>query len=411
MPENSYGEYDIIRPLDKGGMGEVFEACHRRLRKRAALKLLSADLSRRPEAVQRFFAEARASNIISHRGLAEVFDYGLMTDGRPYLAMEFLEGETLRARIARLSRLSIEEALSRAAEIASAMAAAHAKGIYHRDLKPANTIIRADDDRLQILDFGIAKLAAEHYDGETQHTALDRPIGTARYMSPEQCKNPAAVDGKADVYSLGTMLYEMVAGQTPFNGASNYGLMAQQLVDEPPPLRRLAKDAPRVVTALIHRMLVKEPEGRPTMAEVVSLIGAIQSGQAERQRRTRLAGVVVLVSLLVSGGVAVGSFLRTGGGPPAASSSPPPLVVGAGSSAPKNETMRTRTTTTVPTQALVTEAKSHIRRKKHSVEKTAEKEEWAPNREPDAEDPEPRSRGVESRAVENRGSLEDQVMH
>jgi HEAT repeat protein len=220
----------------------------------------------------RFLNEARAVNMLRHPGLVEVFDFGQLPDGTLYIIMEFLEGESLRGLLRRQGTLPEDEAKSLALQMGQALLAAHNKGIVHRDLKPENVMLVPDpvnpeDKRIKVLDFGIAKVATslapdpESPDFETQ---VGTTMGTPKYMAPEQYGGAAKVDGKADVFALGVMLYEMLAGIPPFPKTS---LMA---FAKPP--RPLLEVAPSVTTKLaeyIHSMLAPKPEQRPTMAEVV----------------------------------------------------------------------------------------------------------------------------------------------
>ena len=213
-------DYRIERQLGQGGMGAVFAAEHRHIGRRAAVKVLLPELSQNPQFANRFLNEAKAVNLSRHPGLVEIFDFGLLEDGTAYIIMEFLEGEPLSGRLRRVGgRLPEPIALALSWHIAVALAAAHAVQIVHRDLKPDNVMIvpdreRAGRERVKVLDFGIAKMAAGA-SGQLK-TATGTTIGTPEYMAPEQCTGSTALDGKADVYALGVMLYEMLAGALPF---------------------------------------------------------------------------------------------------------------------------------------------------------------------------------------------------
>ncbi len=261
------GNYRITGALGSGGMGAVFTAKHATTGTAAAVKILRKELSSNAEVVQRFFDEAYAATRIRHPGIIEVYDFGYADDGVAYLAMELLEGITLRQRLDQKQVLPEAEAVAIARAVADALAAAHAAGIIHRDLKPDN-IFLVGGDRPKILDFGIAKLMDRDKD-EASRTRTGSLIGTPVYMAPEQARAAGAIDPRADLYSLGCILYEMVSGKPPFAG--NVGeLLAAHMFTEP---QRLATISPRL-DALIARLLAKEPHDRPHDAQsVVDALG------------------------------------------------------------------------------------------------------------------------------------------
>ena len=216
MIGQTLGAYTIERELGRGGMGAVYLAVHAMLGRKAAVKLLRPELSRDPSTVQRFFTEARAASAIKHPSIVEIYDFGVAPDGAAYIVMELLDGESLATRLARLGRLPVATALVFARQIATALAAAHRAGIVHRDLKPDNAFLVADPEvaggeRVKLLDFGIAKLTG---DGGVAHTTTGAIMGTPHYMSPEQCEGSRAVDHRADLYSLGCMLFQMITNAT-----------------------------------------------------------------------------------------------------------------------------------------------------------------------------------------------------
>jgi serine/threonine-protein kinase len=230
-----FGNFRVVRKLGEGGMGVVYEAEHQKIGRRAAIKLLHHHLADSEQYAQRFLNEARAVNIIRHRGLVEIFEYGKLPDGTLYFVMEYLEGETLRRRMAkRGAPLALTEAVGIALQMARALAATHAKGITHRDLKPENVMLVQDPvnpglDRVKILDFGIAKvrytevpsLSSEIADMKTRVGSF---MGTPRYMAPEQHGQAERVDGKADVFALGVILYELHPERSPVEGFIAPGL-------------------------------------------------------------------------------------------------------------------------------------------------------------------------------------------
>ena len=213
------GPYKIVRTLGAGGMGSVYEAIHTQLQRRAAIKVLHKSFQQDPEFLQRFSNEARAVNIINHPNIVSIVHYGSDDDGSPYIVMEYLEGESLRQRMSRSGRMEQHAAMRIGKQVASGLAAAHAKQVVHRDLKPVNVMLISDPDtpdgeRVKILDFGIAKVAAAP--GDQALTRVGTSLGTPAYMSPEQCKSARDVSDRSDVYSLGIILFEILAGEHPF---------------------------------------------------------------------------------------------------------------------------------------------------------------------------------------------------
>jgi hypothetical protein len=270
--------YRIDRALaeDKGGFGEVFFAVHTESGAEAVVKALKPAMSANREFVKRFFNEARAAASIHHPGIVAVHNVGYHED-RAYLLMEKLRGEDLETRLRR-GPLPVDRALQFLRQAAGAIGAAHDRGIVHRDLKPANLFIVTDPDvvggeRVKVLDFGIAKLTHDVGTMKTQGV-----FGTPAYMAPEQCASTADVDGRADLYALGCILYEMIAGRPPF-GHGGLELVAAHLRDEPPPLRAVAPWAPPEVEAVVMKLLRKRREERhATCAELVAALGTTATG-------------------------------------------------------------------------------------------------------------------------------------
>jgi len=276
MPER-IGPYRIVRLLGKGGMGAVYEGIHEAIERRVAIKVLHAELGRRADLSTRFINEARAVNRIDHPGLVQVSDYGQLPDGTAYIVMEFLKGDTLGQRLKRIGgRLPTADVIRLGRQLGSALAAAHDKDIVHRDLKPDNIMIVPNPDspngeQCKILDFGIAKVAEAQSGISEAHTRADALLGTPRYMSPEQCRGSGRVDALSDVYSLGVIFYEILTGAPPFSGSAHGELIVQHMMQEPPPLAPLVEPGtPEALVQLVHRMLLKDKDARPTMRQVVS---------------------------------------------------------------------------------------------------------------------------------------------
>ncbi|HRI51020.1 MAG TPA: protein kinase [Pseudomonadota bacterium] len=271
-PDDFVGAYRIVRPIGKGGMGAVFEAVHTRTGKAAAIKVLHARFTDDTEALARFLAEGRATAKLDHASIVRILETGQLPSGACYIAMEYLRGETLGARLKRQGRLG-RDALRIGSQIASALVQAHRKNIIHRDLKPSNLILSEGDadgsgrDQVKIIDFGIAKIADD--EGGDFRTRTGTMIGTPIYMSPEQCRGVGVTD-RTDVYALGVILYQALAGKPPFYSRADGDILAMHILVEPRPLREVEPTLPPPVSEFIARMLIKTAEERPSMAEVAT---------------------------------------------------------------------------------------------------------------------------------------------
>src|SRR6516165_57034 len=236
----SIGNYQIKAKLGEGGMGAVYLGEHPLIGKRVAVKVLLEELAAKEEIVNRFFNEAKAVNDIGHQNIVDIVDFGKMksTDAAGadivYFIMEFLDGESLAARLRRTG-LSFKETIHVISQCCSALAASHAKGIVHRDLKPENIYLLtrgADRNFVKILDFGIAKLTGDS--GSSSHkTRTGLVIGTPTYMSPEQCEGKGLIDHRSDIYSLGIVMYELLTGCVPFPGEGFGEILVAHLTKQP----------------------------------------------------------------------------------------------------------------------------------------------------------------------------------
>jgi serine/threonine protein kinase len=300
MIGETLGSYRIVSEIGKGGMGVVYLAEHNVLGRKAALKLLRADCAR--EQVERFLNEARAAAKLHHTGIVETFDFGHTKEGNAFIVMEFLAGESLAERLDREPKLKPVFALTIARAVASALRVAHEQGIVHRDLKPANIFLCEDSDspigvRAKVLDFGIAKLTRDDVPSSVM-TNSGAVIGTPRYMSPEQCKNARAVDGRTDIYSLGCIVYEMVLGTPPFDYDNWAELVGAHLHEDPPRPTELDAAIRPDIEDLILRMMTKDPDDRiQTMSELAMAIDEVlRASGMSISRPTPMAGVQQLPS-------------------------------------------------------------------------------------------------------------------
>ena len=258
------GSYQVLKQLGTGAMGEVYLAEHRHLKRKAAVKLLAPELVGRPDLLERFFLEARATSAIAHPGIVQVFDCEVDATGRPYIVMEYLDGETLAAVLARRGALPGVTAARLARGMAEALEAAHAKGIVHRDLKPENIFVQAQPpDSVKLVDFGIAKLAGDFRAGQVHQTRSGAMMGTPLYMSPEQCRDSANLDSRTDLYSLGCVLYEMLTGHPPFTHATLGDLVVAHMTEAPKDAREINPSVPPALAALTAELLRKSPAERP----------------------------------------------------------------------------------------------------------------------------------------------------
>jgi serine/threonine protein kinase len=261
------GKYEIVAPLGSGGMGAVYRARRVHIGDEVAIKVLHSRLTNDEKLVERFRREARAAAQLHHPNVVTIHDYGEARgpNGFAYIVMELVRGESLRDILKREGRLEPHRAVSLMRDVCAGVGAAHRRGIVHRDIKPDNIIVTpADEDReretVKVVDFGIAKLRDLAAEGSTL-TEAGMMVGTLFYMSPEQCKGEP-LDSRADVYSLGAMLYEMLAGTPPFT-ASNITSLIFKHVGEPPPPLPEDLNVPAALRAAVLRALSKDPDARP----------------------------------------------------------------------------------------------------------------------------------------------------
>jgi serine/threonine-protein kinase len=256
------GSYRIIKEIGRGGMANVYEAQHVLLPRRAAIKVMHADLVKLPDMARRMIQEASILDDVRHAGLVRVYECNVLPDGRPWIAMELVEGETLAAALQDQGILAPRDVALLLADVADVFIAVHASGVVHRDLKPTNLILSSDPVLpSRVIDWGIARL------GPDRRITLDgMTAGTPTYMSPEQSAGEH-IGAPCDIYSLGVVAYEALSGRPPFDGRTLAEVMSMHMRSIAAPLSDRC-DAPRGLCNLVHRMLDKDPAARPCASEV-----------------------------------------------------------------------------------------------------------------------------------------------
>ncbi len=261
------GRYQIDSLIGRGGMAAVYKARDPNLRRTVAIKVIHTHLSNNPDFLRRFEEEAAAIAHLRHPNIVQVFDFN-HENGMYYMVMEFIAGETLQIRLKRLrearQRLSIKDTAGIARDICSAAEEAHKRGMIHRDIKPANVMLAVNGNAV-LMDFGVARIVSSSY-----HTVTGAVMGTASYMSPEQIQGYHA-DARADIYSIGVMLFEMLGGRPPFEADSVMSIMMMHLNDPVPDIRKLQPDTPEEMVKLINKALAKKPEQRFQSANEMAL--------------------------------------------------------------------------------------------------------------------------------------------
>lgn len=272
--------YKIIEKLGEGGMGMVYLAEDTKLGRMAALKFLPSELNSDPDARHRFVREARAASALDHTNIGTIYEIN-DEDPRPFIAMAYYEGESLRDKMAK-GRVDIPEAINLIIEIARGLEHAHNHNIVHRDIKPAN-ILCTKEGEIKIIDFGLAKLT-----GQTVLTQTGQTLGTVAYMSPEQTYG-TDIDYRTDIWALGVIMYEMLAGQRPFSGSYDQAVMYSIMNEEPEYLGRVNDQVPPALEKIVHRALAKEPGKRfQNMGELISALGEAREGSRTKTVQTSL---------------------------------------------------------------------------------------------------------------------------
>ena len=292
-PGTQLAHYKIISALGAGGMGEVYLAEDTRLRRKVALKMLAPELTRDERGFRRFEHEAHAASALNHPNILTIYEFG-QANGLHFIASEYIEGATLRQKTF-TGRLELNVTVDIAIQIASALAAAHESGIVHRDIKPDNVIVR-NDGIVKVLDFGIAKLGERragstvHRSGMTVTSSISEPgmvMGTARYMSPEQARG-LEVDARSDIFSLGSVIYELVTGRPAFEGPTSSDVIAEILKTDPPPPVEFAPEVPPEIERILGKALRKDRETR--YQAVKDLLIDLQDYKKEAEFQSKLQG-------------------------------------------------------------------------------------------------------------------------
>ena len=272
MIGKTISHYEILSELGRGGMGVVYKARDLDLERTVAIKFLPQHLSGDEEARRRFLHEARAASAHDHANIGVIHEVGRTDDGQTFIVMAYYEGETLRERIDR-GGLTVDETLEIVSQVASGLARAHENGIVHRDIKPSNIIITRDRE-VKIIDFGLAKLT-----DRTKLTREGSTLGTAAYMNPEQATG-TELDARSDIFSLGTILYEMLSGERPFRGEHEAALLYSIVHEEPKPLPGGVTEASPGLQEMVDRALAKDVEKRfQSAGDLGQALEAVRGGE------------------------------------------------------------------------------------------------------------------------------------
>jgi len=322
-------KYRIERLIGKGGMGAVYAAQNVAIGKRVALKFLSREAAQNREAARRFQREAQAASLIESEHIVQVFDSGTSADGLPFLVMEHLAGEDLRARLERERELAVPDALAIVSQILRPLTRAHAAGIVHRDLKPDNVFLCSRDDGsllVKIVDFGISKL--ERATMSERLTRRGTVLGSAYYMSPEQAQASDAVDQRSDLYGVGAILFEMLAGRPPHLAPTLESVLVAICTQDAPDVRSFRRDVPEAVAFAIAKALERDPARRfASAAEFLeTLADGTASGSSFRRRPGRSRTLVAGILATLVGFTLTAVFTARRGRPEGTPSALPPAV-------------------------------------------------------------------------------------
>jgi serine/threonine-protein kinase len=289
------GRYLVTRKVGQGGMGAVYEATHTLIGKRVAVKVLLEKYARREAIMQRLEQEARLASSCQNEHIIDITDFGTTEDGRTFVVMEYLEGESLSECLARESRLPEQRILQIVSQAASALVAAHAKGIVHRDIKPENLFLlrRKDKDFVKVVDFGISKSlrASDEAEEQPRLTQTGMVLGTPLYMSPEQARGDENLDARVDIYALGVIMYEAATGRVPFIGNNYLSVISQVLNEQPTPPRELRPDLSEELEAIVLRAMAKARGERYASAQdLLNDLTALLEDPTRSTERAKITG-------------------------------------------------------------------------------------------------------------------------
>jgi serine/threonine-protein kinase len=289
------GRYLVTRKVGQGGMGAVYEATHTLIGKRVAVKVLLEKYAQRDAIVKRLKQEAQLASSIGNEHIIDITDFGSTDDGRTFVVMEFLEGESLAECLARESKLSEQRILRIIQQVTSALSAAHAKGVVHRDIKPENVFLlrRKDTDFVKVVDFGISKsLRASDEQEEPQRlTQTGMVLGTPLYMSPEQARGDDELDHRVDLYALGVIMYEAASGRVPFVGNNYLSVISQVLNETPKPLREIRSELSEEFEAIVSKAMAKDRRERYSSAdEMLADLNALLDDPTHSTERAKITG-------------------------------------------------------------------------------------------------------------------------
>jgi eukaryotic-like serine/threonine-protein kinase len=287
--------YLVTRKVGQGGMGAVYEATHTLIGKRVAVKVLLEKYAQREAIVARLKQEAQLASSIGNEHIIDITDFGNTDDGRTFVVMEFLEGESMAECLARESKLPEQRILHIAHQAASALAAAHDKGVVHRDIKPENVFLlrRKETDFVKVVDFGISKSlrASSEEEEQPRLTQTGMVLGTPLYMSPEQARGDEDLDHRVDIYALGVIMYEAACGRVPFSGNNYLSVISQVLNEEPTHPRELRPELSEEFEAIVMRAMAKERDERYASAkDMLADLGAVLDDPTHSTERAKITG-------------------------------------------------------------------------------------------------------------------------
>jgi serine/threonine-protein kinase len=289
------GRYLVTRKVGQGGMGAVYEATHTLIGKRVAVKVLLEKYAQREAIVKRLKQEAQLASSIGNEHIIDITDFGNTEDGRTFVVMEYLEGESMAECLSRESKLPEQRILRIAQQAASAIAAAHAKGVVHRDIKPENIFLlkRKEMDFVKVVDFGISKSLRQSSEEEeaVRLTQTGMVLGTPLYMSPEQARGDEDLDHRVDVYALGVIMYEAATGRVPFTGNNYLSVISQVLNEDPKPVRDVRPELSEEFEAIVMRAMAKHRNDRYASAnEMLNDLSAVLDDPTHSTERAKITG-------------------------------------------------------------------------------------------------------------------------